>query len=175
MTTMGFTPLDGLVMATRPGALDPGAVLWLTRHTDDDIEAVLQTQSGLHGLCGDSDMRAIHDRIVTGDERARLAFDVWRHRIVTQLGGCVAALGGLDALVFTGGIGEHDHIARNAVADAFRWLNMTIDDETDAGDGQATERELTAPESKVRTFVVPAREDLQLADEATELVDPPAS
>ena len=120
MTTMGFTPLDGLVMATRSGALDPGAVLWLVRHTDEDIDAVLESESGLLGLCGDSDMRTIHARIAAGDAEARLAFDVWHHRIVTQIGACVAALGGLDALVFTGAIGEHDQIVRSAVAELAR-------------------------------------------------------
>ena len=120
MTTMGFTPLDGLVMGTRSGTLDPGAVLWLQRHTDEDVLSVLATESGLLGLCGTSDMRRIHELVDAGDDDARLAFDVWLHRITTLLGGCAAALGGIDALVFSGGIGEHDRVARAAVAAGLR-------------------------------------------------------
>jgi acetate kinase len=174
MTTMGFTPLDGLVMGTRCGAIDPGAVLWLLRHTDADLESILESQSGLLGLCGEPDMRIIHDRVARGDARASLALDVWRHRLVTQLGGCVAALGGLDALVFTGGIGEHDHLVRATVAESFAWLGVAIDDSANAAVADATERELTAPSASVRTFVVPAREDLQLAAEAAALLDAPS-
>jgi acetate kinase len=168
MTTMGFTPLDGLVMATRSGALDPGAVLWLVRHTDEDIETVLESGSGLLGLCGDSDLRAIHARMAAGDAEARLAFDVWHHRIVTQLGACVAALGGLDALVFTGAIGEHDQIVRSAVADSLAWLGVAIADHRPATEGQ--DRELTAPQASVRSFAVTAREDLQIFAEAHTLL-----
>jgi len=149
MTTMGFTPLDGLVMATRCGSIDPGAVLWLEQHTDEDVGAVLEHESGLLGLCGTDDMREVHQRIAAGDADAELAFAVWRHRAVTLVGGCVAALGGLDALVFTGGVGEHDAIARAAITDAFAWL---------AG--------------PVRTFVIPAREDLQMAAEAARALAP---
>jgi acetate kinase len=169
MTTMGFTPLDGLVMATRPGSLDPGALLWLSQHSTEDLSTVLDEQSGLLGLCGTGDMRIIHERVAAGDDQARLAFEVWRHRIVTQLGGCVATLGGLDTLVFTGGIGEHNHIARAAVADGFQWLGVALDEGKEAADEDVAERELTAPQATVRTFVVPAREDLQLAAEAAEL------
>ena len=167
MTTMGFTPLDGLVMATRSGALDPGAVLWMQRHTDEDVLSLLETESGLLGLCGTSDMRQVHERIEAGDRDARLAFDVWRHRIITLLGGCVAALGGIDALVFSGGIGEHDVVARAAVADGLEWLGVRVDDRS-APD--AIDADITAPGAPVRTFVVHAREDLQLATEAAALL-----
>jgi acetate kinase len=107
MTTMGFTPLDGLVMATRSGALDPGAVLWLAEHTDEDLGRVLEEESGLLGLAGTGDMREVLEREAAGDADARLALEVYLHRFLRELGGCVAVLGGLDALVFTGGVGQH--------------------------------------------------------------------
>jgi acetate kinase len=164
VTTMGFTPLDGLVMGSRAGALDPGAVLWLEQHRadGDDLQRVLEEDSGLVGLCGTSDMREVHARVAAGDADAQLAFAVWRHRIVTLAGACVAALGGLDGLVFTGGIGEHDQIARAALIDGLAWLGAAIDDPSD----EIGDREITGPGSSVRVFVVTAREDLQLAVEA---------
>ena len=104
-TTMGATPLDGLVMASRPGALDPGAVAWLAERDDVDLEDLLWRRSGLVGLAGTGDVRTLLGRAESGDDEARLALDVWSHRLLVAAGGVVAALGGLDALVFTGGIG----------------------------------------------------------------------
>jgi acetate kinase len=171
MTTMGFTPLDGLVMATRSGALDPGAVLWLGRQTDR-VDTVLEQESGLLGLCGTADMREVHERAAAGDGDARLAFDVWLHRVVTLLGGCVAALGGLDALAFSGGIGEHDATARRAIASALGWLGVQVDD-GDTDRDHDPDHEVTRSGAAVRTFVVHAREDLQLAAEAERVLASP--
>lgn len=159
VTTMGFTPLDGLVMATRCGAIDPGAVLWMTRHTDEDLDHVLENESGLLGLCGTGDMREVLQR---DDDAARSALQVYLHRLVTLIGSCVAALGGLDALVFTGGIGEHSRQIRKLVTDRLGWLGITIDD--------TGGEEITATNSAVRTFVIEAREDLQAAHEAVRLL-----
>ncbi len=100
-----------------------------------------------------------------------MAVGVWRHRAVTLLGGCVAALGGIDVLVFTGGIGEHQPAARAHIASGLDWLGVAIDDHG-AGEPPAGAWEITAPTAVVRTLVVPAREDLQLADEATALLTP---
>jgi acetate kinase len=171
MTTMGFTPLDGLVMATRSGAIDPGAVLWLQGRTDDDVGTLLEERSGLLGLAGTADMRVVHERVAAGDLAAQLALAVWQHRLVTLLGGCIATLGGLDALVFSGGIGEHDRIVWRTVADAFAWLGVAI---ADAPGGEAIDDivELTVAGAAVRTFVVHAREDLQLAAEAAAIIRP---
>ena len=163
VTTMGFTPLDGLVMGTRCGAIDPGAVTWLARRAGlDDVEELLERRSGLAALCGDSDMRAVHERGRTGDSDAQFAFDVWRHSAIAHAGSCIAALGGLDALVFTGGIGENDPIARAALADGLAWLDVALD--RDANERNV--EEIGAAGSRVRTFVIEAREDLQLATEA---------
>jgi acetate kinase len=164
ITTMGFTPTDGLVMGTRSGSLDPGAVLWLAEHLDEtaDLQRLLEEQSGLMGLCGTADMREVHAAAAAGEPDAQLAFDVWRHRIVTLAGACLAALGGLDVLAFTGGIGENDPIARAALVDGLAWLGIAINDRaTVVGDG-----EITASGSAVRCFVIAAREELQLAAEA---------
>jgi acetate kinase len=170
MTTMGFTPLDGLVMATRPGSLDPGAVLWLAHHhPEEDLQHVLEHESGLLGVGGSGDLRELRRRATSGDAAAQLALDVWAHRLVAAAGTAVATLGGLDALVFTGGIGEHDAAARTALTDGLHWLGVaTEDDGTAPGpDGLA---DLSAPGAPVRTLVVQSREDLQLAAHARRLL-----
>jgi len=158
MTTMGFTPLDGLVMATRAGALDPGAVLWLAQHTDEDVLQVLERESGLLGLCGDADMRVVLDRCHDNDPSALLALDVYLHRLVTSIGSAVAALGGVDALVFTGGVGEGSSRLRDLTAERLDWLGVRAGPASLGGDVS----ELTAAGASVRTFVVAAREDLEM-------------
>ena len=168
-TTMGFTPLDGLVMATRSGALDPGAVLWLAQHTDEDLPVVLARESGLLGLCGTGDMQEVLRRQAEGDAAAGQALEVYLHRLVVALGGCVAALGGLDALVFTAGVGEHAQQVRERVAQRLAWLGVAVAEGGDAGP-VGGDREVTAPGAGVRTFVVHAREDLQMASELQRLL-----
>jgi acetate kinase len=148
-TTMGFTPVDGLVMATRSGALDPGAVTWLASHTDDDLADVLERQSGLLGLCGTADMRAVMARAEAGDAGARLALDVWWHRLIGLCGAMVAALGGIDVLALTGGVGEHAATVRAGLADRLAWLGVG---------------------TTVPVLVVEAREDLQIAAETVSLL-----
>lgn len=168
VTTMGFTPLDGLVMATRSGSIDPGALLWLAKHTDEDLDSVLERDSGLLGLAGSSDMRTVVDRATAGDAASGLALGVWLHRFLRQAGGCVAVLGGLDALVFTGGIGEHSAHVRRLVTQRLGWLGVTYDDDP-AGSPIDDLHDVSAPDAAVRTFVVHAREDLQMLDEAARL------
>jgi acetate kinase len=158
MTTMGFTPLDGLVMATRPGAVDPGAVLWMTEHTDEDVAHVLEHESGLLGLCGDADMRVVLRRAGNGDAAAVLAIDVYVHRLVTSIGACAAALGGIDALVFTGGVGEGSPEIRNRTTAQLAWLGVSTADTAHAA------------EAPVRTFVIEAREELEMVHEITPLL-----
>jgi acetate kinase len=163
VTTMGFTPLDGLVMATRCGAIDAGAVTWLTRAAGiDGCEDMLERQSGLLALGGTSDMRELHARGDDGDHAAQLALAVWRHRIVAFAGACIATLGGLDAIVFSGGIGENDPRSRAALVDGLSWLGVAIDHDSNLAGAE----EITAARSAVRVFVVAAREELQLAQEA---------
>lgn len=171
-TTMGFTPLDGLVMATRSGSVDPGAVLWLAAHTGEDLATVLERESGLLGLCGSGDMKTVLSRAAAGDPEAALAFDVYRHRLVRDAAGMVAALGGLDVLVFTGGVGEHAAAVRSALAAGLSWLGVAIADPPAGGPPPPDEEstEITAPGAPVRTLVVPAREDLRMAAEALPLL-----
>jgi acetate kinase len=163
ITTMGFTPTDGLVMATRSGSVDPGAVTWLAARTGEDVGAALEHESGLQGLCGSEDMREVLARAGHGDPAARLALDVYLHRLVEKIGGCVAVIGGLDALVFTGGVGEHDPQLREHVADRLSWLGVRIDP---GADGE----EITGPGATVRVFDIHAREDLQIAREVAGLL-----
>ncbi|MEP6852150.1 MAG: acetate/propionate family kinase [bacterium] len=168
VTTMGFTPLDGLVMATRSGALDPGALLWLAEHTDEDLPTVLERESGLAGLAGTGDMRVVVERAAAGDASAELAMEVWVYRFLREAGGCVAALGGLDALVFTGGVGENSAEVRRRAVEGLSWLGVAIG----SGDvvGVNDPQDVTAPGAAVRTLIVHAREDRQMLAEAEPLL-----
>jgi acetate kinase len=163
-TTMGFTPLEGLVMATRPGSIDPGLVLWLLEHTRMDEQAVagaLEHESGLRGLAGTADMREILRRSDQGDAQARLALDVYEHRLRAGIAGMVAALGGLDALVFTGGVGENSPRVRELACDGLRFLGVAIDAAANAR--PAGDREVSAAGADVSVLVIAAREDLEIA------------
>ena len=163
-TTMGFTPLDGLVMATRSGALDPGLVLWLERHAGvppAELEHELEHGSGLVALAGTSDMREVVARAAAGERDAVLALDVYLHRLRALIGSMAAALGGLDALVFTGGVGEGSAVVRAGAADGLGFLGVAVDGNRNADvDGDT---DISVPDAPVRTLVVAAREDLEIA------------
>lgn len=159
-TTMGFTPLDGLVMATRSGAVDPGALLWLARTTDEDLEHVLARESGLLGLCGSADLQEVLLRASRSDGPAVLARDVYVHRLVTSIAAMAAAVDGLDVLVFTGGAGEGSAELRALVTGRLGWLGV----EPPAGVPG-----VTGP-PRVAVLVVHAEEDLQMADDAGPLL-----
>jgi acetate kinase len=154
-TTMGFTPLDGLVMGRRCGSIDPGAVLWLREHTDEDLATVFDRESGFFGLCGTDDMQEVLRRRADGDDTARFAVEVAVHRFIALLGASAATLGGVDALVFTGGIGEHSQTFRELVVERAAWLGLAID-------RRAAGEEITGPGARVRTFVITAAEDLEM-------------
>ena len=159
-TTMGFTPMEGLVMATRSGSVDPGLVLWLLRHdvSPGAVEQGLDRDGGLRGLAGDGDMRAL---LARDDADARLALDVYIHRLRAGIAAMVAALGGLDALVFTGGVGEHAPEIRARTAAGLGFLGVALDEVANA---RATaDAEIGAPGAAARTIVVTAREDLEVA------------
>jgi acetate kinase len=152
-TTMGFTPLEGLVMATRSGSVDPGLLLWLLEETgmaERDLANALEHESGLLALAGTADMREVV-------ARGGLALDVYLHRLRAHIAAMTAALGGLDALVFTGGVGEHSPEVRAGATDGLGFLGVQIDPERNArGD-----EEIGGP--PVRVLVVEAREDLEIA------------
>jgi acetate kinase len=162
-TTMGFTPLEGLAMATRSGSVDPGLLLWLLEHTDlseRQMARALEYESGMVALAGQADMRTLIQSAQNGDSDARLALDVYLHRLRSGIAAMAAAMNGLDVIVWTGGVGQHAPVIRRA-GDGLGFLGIEIDrakNQTATGD-----TELTAPGAKVRTLVVNAREDLEIA------------
>jgi acetate kinase len=163
-TTMGFTPLDGLVMATRSGSLDPGLVLWLEQHegmSAGPLAATLERESGLYGLAGTADMREILSRAAAGDTDAVLARDVYLHRLCGSVASMAAALGGLDALVFTGGVGENSAEIRSLAMSGLGFLGVA-GNATASQDGTG-DREIGAAGAAVRSAVIAAREDLEIA------------
>jgi acetate kinase len=166
-TTMGFTPLEGLVMATRSGSVDPGGLLWLMEHAnlaERDLAHALEHESGLLGLAGTPDMRAVLERAAAGDPNSVLAREVYLHRLRSAIAAMAAALGGLDALVFTGGVGERSAEIRARASEGLGFLGLAIDVERNRDPGEASE--LSAAGAAVRIFVLRAREDLEMARQA---------
>jgi acetate kinase len=162
-TTMGFTPLEGLVMATRSGSVDPGLLLWLLEREELTVAKMadaLEHESGLLALAGTADMREVLAR-AESDPGARLALAVYAHRLRAGIAAMAAALGGLDALVFTGGVGERSAAVRAAAADGLGFLGVALDaGRNGAAGGDA---DVSAPHASVATLVVVAREDLEIA------------
>jgi acetate kinase len=175
-TTMGFTPLDGLVMATRSGAVDPGLLLWLEEHEGlrpREVADALEHSSGLLALAGTADMREI---LARDDPDARLAVDVYLHRLAAGIAAMTAALGGLDAVVFTGGVGERADVVRWGTAARLAHLGVAIDGQRNAdavlADPEAPDADVTAGGAPVRTLVVRSREDLQIAAGVEQVLAP---
>jgi acetate kinase len=166
-TTMGFTPLEGIVMATRSGSVDPGLVLWLVRQGIDpeELHDALERRSGLLALAGTGDMRELLER---GDPHARDALAVYLHRLAGAVAAMAVAAGGLDALVFTGGVGEHAPEVRAGVAERLAILGVAVDPERNLA--VVGDAEIGASDSRVRVAVVAAREDLELARQARRLL-----
>jgi acetate kinase len=163
-TTMGFTPLEGLVMATRSGSVDPGLLLWVQRHSDLDaerMESQLDRSSGLLGLSGHSDIREVIAGAGAGEERCRLAFEVYLHRLVAGVAAMAAAMRGIDALVFTGGIGERLGRVRAEVSERLGFLGLELDQA--ANSSVAGDAVISAPDARVSVVVVVAREDIEIA------------
>ena len=173
-TTMGFTPLDGLVMATRSGSVDPGLVLWLLEHArlkEPELKEALEHESGLLALAGTADMREVVRRREEGDARGTLAFDVYVYRLRGQIATMAAAMGGLDALVFTGGVGERSAAVRENACLGLRFLGVALDG---AANSEGTgDREIGDPDSGTRVLVVRAREDLEIARQVREALGSP--
>jgi len=171
-TTMGFTPLEGLVMATRSGSVDPGLLLWLMEHenlAEAELAWALEHESGLLGLSGTADMREVLKRAGAGDARAQLAFEVYLHRLRAGIASMAAALGGLDVLAFTGGVGEHNSEVRAAAASRLAFLGVGIDparNEAVDGDG-----DISSARAGVRTVVIRAREDLEIAHQVRSVFE----
>jgi acetate kinase len=164
-TTMGFTPLEGLVMATRSGSVDPGLILWLQQPghlTTTEVEDGLEHGAGLLGISGQSgDMRTILAGLQEGDENCRLAFDVYAHRLAAGIAAMAAAMAGIDALLFTGGVGENIAEVRAEARRRLAFLGLGLDD--DANRTARPDCVIADGPTEVPTLVVRAREDLEIA------------
>jgi acetate kinase len=172
-TTMGMTPLAGLVMGTRSGDVDPALPFFLADHLKmslKEIDTLLNKKSGLKGICGYNDMREILERENSGEEQARIALQVYTYRIKKYIGAYYAALGSLDAIVFTAGIGENSPEIRELSCQGLNKLGIVIDSEknrsTDTG-----EREINTPDSAVKILVIPTNEELRIAQETKKVVE----
>jgi acetate kinase len=172
-TSMGLTPLEGLVMGTRSGDMDPAVIFHLMRvagMSTDEIDTLLNKKSGLIGLCGDNDMREIRRRIDEGDKEAQLAFDIYIHRLKKYIGAYYAVLGRVDAVAFTAGVGENASPVREAAVAGLEELGLAVDGELNAVRGD--EPRLISPEyARVAVAVVPTDEELEIATQTYALVN----
>lgn len=171
-TSMGMTPLEGLVMGTRCGDIDPAVPFYLSRHLGLDnatLESLLNRQSGLLGLCGDNDLREIQRRAEASDEAAELALGVTAHRLKKYIGAYLAVLGGTDALVFTGGIGENSADLRARACAGLGSLGISLDPVANSAVSSA-ERRVSTDGSPIQVLVIPTNEELQIARETVEAV-----
>lgn len=171
-TTLGLTPLEGLVMGTRSGDLDPAIHAFLYRNFDmgiDEIDRILNNESGLKGMCGMNDMRDIHAAIADGDERARLALDVQTYRNRKYIGAYMAVLGRVDGLVFTAGIGENDSIVRARSVEGLDFLGVEIDPNLNEQRVSQPVR-VSRAESRVQVWVIPTNEELAIARETVSVL-----
>ncbi|NJQ00759.1 acetate kinase [Streptomyces zingiberis] len=171
-TSMGLTPLEGLVMGTRSGDLDPAVVFHLARVAGldtDAIDTLLNKRSGLLGLCGDNDMREIGRRMAEGDHAARLAFEIYVHRLRKYVGAYTAVLGRVDVIAFTAGVGENSAAVREAATRGLEVLGIEVDPVRNALRGSAP-RLVSAGSSRVAVAVIPTDEELEIARQTFELV-----
>jgi acetate kinase len=164
-TSMGLTPLEGLVMGTRSGDVDPAVVAHLSRVADlgiDEIDTLLNRRSGLLGLAGTGDMRDVQRAAADGDEHALEALAIWRHRIRRYVGAFAAVLGGLDAIAFTAGVGENNALLRRRALAGLEFLGVEIDDDRNELDSRA-ERRISPDSARVEVLVIPTDEELEIA------------
>lgn len=173
-TTMGFTPLDGIIMGSRSGSIDPAIVTFLQKekgYSPEEVDTILNKKSGVLGVSGvGTDFRDIRAAANSGNERAILTMDIYGYQIKKQIGAYAAAMGGLDAVVFTAGIGEHAPEVRIRALSGMEFLGIKIDsaknDNQDVGDGM----EISTSDSKVKLYVIPTNEELMIAQETLDIV-----
>jgi acetate kinase len=171
-TSMGMTPLEGLIMGTRCGDIDPALHFYLLRETGkspDELDALFNKQSGLRGICGTNDMREVLERADAGEERAQLAVDMYCYRVKKYIGAYVAALGGVDALVFTAGIGEHAAPIRERCCQGLSGIGITLDPERNRTEVPPP-FEMQAENSRVKILVMATDEELQIAEQTLALI-----
>lgn len=169
-TSMGFTPLAGVVMGTRSGDIDPYIPLHIMKtqnKTVDEVNKLLNKESGMFGLCGFSDMRDVEEHYLKGDEKAVVAMETYVHVLLKTIGGYVAVLGGVDAIVFTAGIGENSPLIRKLVVERFAYLGIKLNEEANNKRGEALA--ISTPDSKVKVFVIPTDEELVIAQDTVRL------
>jgi acetate kinase len=172
-TSMGLTPMEGLVMGTRSGDIDPGVITYLWRAAQmsvDDIESMLNRRAGVRGLGGEIDFRVLHQRIESGDEAARLAYDVYIHRLRKYIGAYLALLGTTDVITFTAGVGENDAAVRRDALSGMAALGIELDEHLNASPAK-TARRISADNSPTTVLVVPTNEELAIARACVQLTD----
>jgi len=171
-TSMGMTPLEGLVMGTRSGDVDPAILPWVMRQEGlgpDGIDSLINKKSGLLGVSGISnDMREVEEAAQAGNERAQLAYDMFAYRLRKYIGAYAAAMDGVDAVVFTAGIGENSASVRSAVCQGLGFLGIAIDEEKN--NSKEKEKDIASPAAKVRVLVIPTNEELVIARDTAEIV-----
>lgn len=171
-TSMGLTPTEGLMMGTRSGDVDPGALIYLMEREGLDaagLSKLVNKQSGVLGVSGkSSDMRDIENAILNGDEKAKLALEMYEYRIIKYIGAYTAVLGGVDVIVFTGGVGENQTATREAICRQFEYLGVTFDPEANKVRGQ--EIEISGKDSKVHVVVIPTDEEMMIAQDTAAIV-----
>ena len=171
-TTMGFTPLEGIVMGTRSGSIDTAIPTYLMKecnYTLEEVETSLNKKSGVLGISGvSSDFRDIEKAVAEGNERAKLALDIFHYKIKGQIGAYIAQMGGVDAIIFTAGVGENGPESREACLSGLEFLGIKLDSEKNKSRGKLTE--ISAKDSKVKVYVIPTNEELMIAKETVNLL-----
>lgn len=172
-TSMGFTPLDGVVMGTRTGSMDPAVVTFVMENeglSAKEMDNVMNKKSGVFGISGiSSDFRDLSSAAAKGDERAKLALDMFTYSVKKLIGAYAAAMGGVDAVVFTAGIGENDGAMRKEIVSGLEFMGIKVDDEKNKVRGEATD--VSAADATVKTFVIPTNEELMIALDTKRLVE----
>jgi acetate kinase len=172
-TSMGLTPMEGLVMGTRSGDIDPGVITYLWRTAGmsvEQIESMLNRRAGVRGLGGEIDFRVLHQRIESGDETAKLAYDVYIHRLRKYIGAYLALLGTADVITFTAGVGENDAAVRRDALSGMSALGIRLDERLNAGPERAARR-ISADDSPTTVLVVPTDEEFAIARACTQVID----
>ncbi len=171
-TSMGLTPLEGLIMGTRSGDLDPAILFYLARETGknmDDLDKLLNKQSGLKGICNENDMRTITESAARGDEQAQLALTMFCYRLKKYIGSYMAALGGADCIIFTGGIGENSPLVREMSCNGLQPLGIAIDKAKNSQPCKKT-FPIQTPESRLKLLVIPTNEELEIARQTLQVI-----
>jgi acetate kinase len=171
-TSMGLTPMEGLVMGTRSGDIDPGVVMYLSRSAGmrvENIESMLDRRSGVLGLGGESDFRVLHERIESGNEAAQLAYDVYIHRLRKYIGAYIAVLGNTDVITFTAGVGENDAAVRRDALSGMAALGIELDEHLNASPAKGARR-ISADNSLTTVLVLPTNEELAIARACVQVI-----